>query len=324
MQTEDNDKSSAVFFHTHSRLDNLLDIDEAILESKKHDSLSSIEALVWFAKKSCNDPNILVCDTDHPVHVLDRKGLERMSSYKPENIEQTINIISKGILERALILKKTSFSNNIITGVEVDILNQHGKLDVDPEVLSKLEITIASLHPSYWKTLNGSYPRHDQWINSMIKVSLNPHIDVLGHPFRNYLNTVEDDYDLRDWEKLADSLAKSGTAFEINSLDIERNSSEFWLQKKIVEIMLNSNVNLIFGLDFHEFNDYGAKLPKNLFIDIHNIKKFYLEGICSAQLLNQFENKNIINILKNLGITSDMFVNSTKEKLSIWRQRINK
>jgi putative hydrolase len=61
----------------------------------------------------------------------------------------------------------------ILTGIEVDIL-EDGSLDHSDEVLSKLDVVVASLHSKLKMD-------HDQMTERMIRAITSPHVDILGH-----------------------------------------------------------------------------------------------------------------------------------------------
>ena len=120
---------SHVWLHTHSRLDDrLLDAEQRRIEYETHEGQLSSDALVWLARKTSENQAILVGDTDHPVHILDRMGIKRKGSFSRGSVRRTIEILSDGVLERATLLRGI---HNILTGVEVDILSPDGLLDID-------------------------------------------------------------------------------------------------------------------------------------------------------------------------------------------------
>lgn len=65
---------------------------------------------------------------------------------------------------------------NILHGVEVNILNEEGLLDIDDRILEGLEWVIASMHtPCIKPSIRENHTK--AWLN----IAKNPHIDVIGH-----------------------------------------------------------------------------------------------------------------------------------------------
>ena len=218
---------SGIAFHTHSRLDELLTEKEGLLEFATHDSTISTEALVWYAKEFSGDHNIVICDTDHPIHILDRKGVSRKGSFNPSKLPSTIEVISKGVIERARLLKEADFGGNILTGVEADILGSDGRLNVKNEVLKELDIVIASIHYSQWLEHNGGGPTSTFWVDGILHATQNCHVDVIGHPARNYERNVGEGK-IEDWEIVFGVMSETSVAFEINLYDYEVSTPPKW------------------------------------------------------------------------------------------------
>jgi DNA polymerase (family 10) len=89
--------------------------------------------------------------------------------------------------------------------VEVD---REGNLDFDDDVLSGLDIVIASTH-------SGLRQSREQLTNRLAMVLRNPHVDIIAHPTGRLLERREGgDF---DWDELLPLAAKTGTVLEINS-----------------------------------------------------------------------------------------------------------
>ena len=65
---------------------------------------------------------------------------------------------------------------NILHGIEVDVMDEDGTLDIDNRVLAGLEWVIASMHgPCFAPATEQEHTR------AWMKVAENPHVDVIGH-----------------------------------------------------------------------------------------------------------------------------------------------
>lgn len=92
----------------------------------------------------------------------------------------------------------------IIKGVEADIMNYDGELDIPEEFLKKVDWVIASYHVTCCPP--GSVEDHSRGYYNVIR---NPYVDVLGH-------SGNDDY-VYDYEGVIQEVKKYGKIIEINN-----------------------------------------------------------------------------------------------------------
>lgn len=104
---------------------------------------------------------------------------------------------------------RKKFGDNllILHGVEVEILSD-GQLDFDDEVLSGLDIVVASMHYDLRQ------PR-GQITARLASAIRNSHVDIIAHPTGRLYPDVES-ADL-DWETVLNTARETGTILEINS-----------------------------------------------------------------------------------------------------------
>lgn len=103
--------------------------------------------------------------------------------------------------------KELGDSIRILQGAEVEI-KADGSLDYPDDVLSKLDIVIASLHTSLRQ------PR-ERITERLVNVIRNPHVDIIGHPGGRLLPNREG-ADL-DYDVILEEARKAGIALEINA-----------------------------------------------------------------------------------------------------------
>lgn len=65
----------------------------------------------------------------------------------------------------------------VLKGCELNILNNDGEIDLDDEILSQMDIVIASVHNGCYRDLGEDGDNTDMYI----KVLENPYVDILGH-----------------------------------------------------------------------------------------------------------------------------------------------
>lgn len=68
------------------------------------------------------------------------------------------------------------FGVELLYGIELNILNTNGDVDLDEELLSKLDYAIASMH---WQNYRGRTVAENT--EAFLNVMKNPHVKILGH-----------------------------------------------------------------------------------------------------------------------------------------------
>ncbi len=124
------------------------------------------------------------------------------------------------------------FGINVYYGVELNILNKEGDIDLSPEILNKLDYAIVSLHTRVTGPMSRS-DNTDAYINAM----RHPKVMILGHP-------DDDTYPL-DYEKLL-YYAKEKRVFpEINNSSLMQDSGRVNSRNNIKTILsLSKKLNL--------------------------------------------------------------------------------
>ena len=126
------------------------------LHSRWSDGGATIEAMARTARDLGHDYMVL---TDHSPRLTVAHGLSK------ERLDQQLEDVA------ALNEKMAPF--RILTGIEVDIL-EDGTLDHTDDVLSQLDVVVASVHS---KLRMDRQPMTER----MIRAVASPHVDILGH-----------------------------------------------------------------------------------------------------------------------------------------------
>ena len=101
---------------------------------------------------------------------------------------------------------------NILHGIEVDVMDEDGTLDIDNRVLAGLEWVIASMHgPCFAPATEQEHTR------AWMKVAENPHVDVIGHCGRG-------NYPF-DHEKVIRAFKEYGKIVEINNATLQKSAN---------------------------------------------------------------------------------------------------
>lgn len=97
--------------------------------------------------------------TDHSPRLTVANGLSA------ERLEEQLDVVAK--------LNAAGQGATILTGIEVDI-NEDGSIDQTDDLLSRLDVVVASVHSKL--RMPG-----DEMTERMVRAIANPHVDILGH-----------------------------------------------------------------------------------------------------------------------------------------------
>lgn len=136
----------------------------------------------------------------------------------------------------------------VLRGIEANILDDQGTIDVKPDLLAKLDYVIASLHPPCIKPGDRAYNTR-----CLINAMNNPKINIIGHP--------DDSRYPLDYDAVAVHSVKTNTALEINNSSLSPLSTRENGQKNVVELLdacKRHGVKVIMGSDSHICYDVGG------------------------------------------------------------------
>jgi DNA polymerase (family 10) len=140
----------------------------------------------------------------------------------------------------------------ILSGVEMDILPD-GSLDYDDELLSEMDIVIASIHSSFSQS-------RDVIMSRLKNALVNFHVDIIAHPTGRILGRREG-YDV-DVEMLIQLAKETNTALELNANPNRLDLSSHYIQlaqEAGVKIVINTDAHHIAQLDFMDIGISAAR-----------------------------------------------------------------
>ncbi|WP_058486571.1 phosphatase [Defluviitalea phaphyphila] len=145
------------------------------------------------------------------------------------------------------VIPKKIYGVEILKGVETNIIDYSGNVDLDEETLEMLDIVIASFHPP---CINPGSMKENT--NALIKAMENPHIDIIGHP-------GDPRYPI-DVKEVVSAAKEYKTLLEINNHSLRPGSfraggSDIVLN--IIKECININMPFIMGSDAHICFDVG-------------------------------------------------------------------
>ena len=173
----------------------------------------------------------------------------------------------------------------MLPGVELNILNEAGDLDLEERVLKRLTTVIASIHTHCYDS-----DSTEQNTNAYLNVMKNPYVNIIGHP--------GDPKFLFDYEKVVACAAENCVAIEINSTmgdPVCNKYPGFVNLKEIVKECIKKNAFLSFGSDSHIFPEVGdfrytlplieeLGIPEHLILNT-SVQK-YLDFVAKRRSLN--------------------------------------
>ncbi|MBN2617073.1 MAG: phosphatase [Spirochaetales bacterium] len=145
------------------------------------------------------------------------------------------------------VIPKIIHDVRILRGVEANIINFQGELDIPHEILSEMELVIASFHSPCIEPSNIV-----KTTDALLNLMENRYVSVIGHP--------EDRRYAFDIENVVIAAKESKTLLEINNSSLlpttfRENSREGLI--KILEVCGNYNLPVIMGSDAHHTSSVG-------------------------------------------------------------------
>ena len=174
-------------------------------------------------------------------------------------------------------LERKMFGVEMLFGVELNILNQDGEVDMEENLLKKMDIVIASMHIPCFKS--GTKEENTQ---TYLKVLENPYVNIIGQP--------DDGRFPVDYEQLVLGAKKHHVLLEVNnnSLDPrctrengEENVKDMlcYCKKYEVPVVVDSDAHTDALVGCHCFAEKVVKevdFPEELIINrsVEELKKF--------------------------------------------------
>ncbi|WP_317856307.1 phosphatase [Chakrabartyella piscis] len=145
------------------------------------------------------------------------------------------------------ILPETLHGVRLLKGVELNIINPSGEIDLPVEFLEKMDIALASLHiptfPPATRAENTS---------AYLKAMENPLVDIIGHP-------GDPRYDV-DYKEVFRVAKETGTLLEFNNASLVPGGFRQGGDAIILEIMkmaMEDGIPVVVGSDAHFYTSIG-------------------------------------------------------------------
>ena len=202
------------------------------VHSNYSDGHASIQAMATEAKKM-GYKYIAICDHSQSAKYAQGLSIERLlnQSNEIDELNQELNDFK------------------ILKGIEVDILSD-GTLDYPDEILSKLDLVVASIHTAFTKSPT----------ERILKAMENPLVDIIGHPTGRLISQRQG-YEI-DVSRIFQKAQDTGTAFEINSypdrLDLSDMDAKLAAEFGIM-LAINTDAHELENLNYIKFGVATAR-----------------------------------------------------------------
>ncbi len=175
------------------------------------------------------------------------------------------------------IIPDTLYGVRVLKGVELNIINYNGDIDLDDYYLEKMDLVLASYHDICIKPAT-----IEEHTNAVIQILSNPYIDVFAHPGNPQFQI--------DIEKVVKAARDNNKLIEINNQSalVRKGSEKNCLQiahmckKHGVRITTGSDAHISFGIGKFDFVTKlleEADMPEELVIttSIEKMDEYLLE-----------------------------------------------
>lgn len=145
------------------------------------------------------------------------------------------------------VIPRTLFGVKILMGVELNILDYEGRIDLREGILKKLDYSIASLHDPCYKS--GSRAENTAALIGAVK---NPYVNIIGHP--------DDGRFPLDYEALAAAAAEHHKLLELNSSSLSPQSPRQNARENYLAMLKNCQryqTSIVLDSDAHIEADVG-------------------------------------------------------------------
>ena len=135
----------------------------------------------------------------------------------------------------------------LLKGIELNIMDFEGNVDMDDKVLSRLDLAIASLHVPCIRP--GSRKENTA---ALVKVMENPYVNIIGHP-------GDPRYDV-DYKEVFRQAKETGTILEVNNASLIPGGFRDGSEKNVREILrmsMEEGVPVVIGSDAHFYTGIG-------------------------------------------------------------------
>ena len=145
------------------------------------------------------------------------------------------------------VIPNEMYGVRLLRGVEANIVGYEGEIDMPEEILSSLDIVIASLHPPCIP-----FADEETVTSGIEKVMENPYVNVIGHPGDNR-------YPM-NFERVVQAAKRTGTLLEVNNASLKPGSFRPGVRENLIKMLECCKVYdmpIVVGTDAHFHTEIG-------------------------------------------------------------------
>jgi DNA polymerase (family 10) len=224
------------------------------------DGSHTLEELINAAKERGYE---YIAITDHSKGLGVARGLNEERVIEEKKEVDSINKKLKGF--------------KLLMGIEVDIRSD-GSMDLPDEILSKMDIVVASIH-------SGFRQGKEQLTKRLVSAMKDPYVSVIAHPTGRLIGE-RDPYDI-DIDNILNMAKETDTALEINAYPLRLDLNDIYTKKANdlgVKFAISTDTHVINQFDFMH---YGVSIAKRGWLE----KKDVLNTLDYDQLIKVLRRK---------------------------------
>lgn len=175
----------------------------------------------------------------------EEKGLELLAI--TEHGPALVGSCNRIYFQNLRVVDRSAYGVELLMGVELNILDAQGTVDLEQQVLKKMDIAIASLHTPCFTP--GSKSCNTQ---ACINAMKNPYVNILGHP--------DDPRFPVDFPALVQAAKEYGVLLELNNCSLLPGGSRKntrGLDEEMLRLCEKYQVPVVLGSDAHVDTDVG-------------------------------------------------------------------
>ena len=145
------------------------------------------------------------------------------------------------------VVDRSAYEVELLMGVELNILDEQGTIDLDLRALKQMDIAIASLHIPCISP--GSREFHTE---ACVNAMKNPYVNILGHP--------DDPRYPVDYRALVQAAKEYGVLLELNNSSLRPGGSRKnarGLDMEMLKLCMEYETPIVIGSDAHVDTDVG-------------------------------------------------------------------
>lgn len=187
-----------------------------------------------------------------------QKGLELLGI--TEHAPSMVGSCRAIYFQNLRVVDRHAYPVELLLGVELNILDEQGRVDLEPKTLAQMDVVIASLHTPCITPGSRQF-NTEACLNAMH----NPYVQVLGHP--------DDPRYPVDYKAIVQCAKETGTLLELNNHSLRPGGARQNTKPQDLEMLAlceQYRVPIIIGSDAHVDSDVGRHdLAHALLEEIH-------------------------------------------------------